>query len=1090
VGIGRKIGTGVSVVGLVLGAVGAASAAPPEEGRSPQTARPGGTTVTLITGDRVTMHDTNSISIMPGEGREKMTFSRLTARGHVYVIPNDARKLVSSGQVDRRLFDVTTLVDFGYDDARRASVPLIVTHVQGQPTPRLAGNSRELPSIDGVAVAAPKNDAGAVWESLTEGASDGLSARSAARGVAKVWLDGKREAILDRSAEQIHAPAAWEAGLTGDGVRVAVLDTGVDQTHPDLAGREVVEENFSESPDNVDNFGHGTHVASILAGTGAKSGGKYRGIAHGAQLLDGKVLSDDGFGTDSGVIAGMEWAVAQDADVVNLSLGGMDTAEVDPLEQAVETLSAQHGTLFVIAAGNGIPEIDPVASPGSAPSALTVGAVDRDDAMAGFSLGGPVTGSGDVKPDLTAPGVGIVAALHSAGTIAPPVEDGYTALSGTSMATPHVAGAAALLAQQHPDWSGQRLKAALMGSTEATAGQSVFFEGSGRVDVAQALAASVVAEPASVSMGVQAWPREDDEPVTKTITYRNLGQSEVTLDLAVNAATDPNGDPASDVFTLSADKITVPAGGTASATVTGDPSGGATDGSYSATVVATSSANTVTRTPVGITREGEHHTLTLNYTDDPAFPNDLYLPAIIGLDNDVSEFPAAEDGSLSLRLPKGKYLVDHVALSLSANRFTQLAQPGVLLDRDRTIDIDLAAAKPNSVTPPRDAQMALAEIAYSLTTGDSSFGSGVILGDLSGVATGQLGDPLPGSTMRSWLSSFWRGEADDVYNLAWFFERYPSGFTKTVRQRELATVNSEIGANPRSDVGVYFWRPLPASGTAFTGGLGFEISIPEDRVNYVTTDRIRWSSSLVVIVNDFESIAEFDSPARTFHKGQTYDTRLNVPVFGPGLPKAGNPWAVRREDGILVTVPLFTDGGGNAGLSETETASTKLFLGDELVGETPGAGRGFFGDLPAAARDYRLTTEATRPAYDLTSEVSVEWTFRSSDVEDVEDEVAVPLNVVRYQPRLDADGAAPSGRAFLVPVRVQDETGATQRPKRLTVEASYDEGKTWQRVPVTASQDAVLNHPAGAGSVSLRASATDRDGNTVKQTLIRAYKLR
>ena len=96
---------------------------------------------------------------------------------------------------------------------------------------------------------------------------------------------------------------------------------------------------------------------------------------------------------------------------------------------------------------------------------------------------GPVLGDGAVKPDVTAPGVGIVAALHSAGTIAEPVEPGYTALSGTSMATPHVAGAAALLAQQHPDWTGQQIKATLTGSAAPTPGASAFDQGAGRIDV-------------------------------------------------------------------------------------------------------------------------------------------------------------------------------------------------------------------------------------------------------------------------------------------------------------------------------------------------------------------------------------------------------------------------------------------------------------------------------------------------------------------------------------------------------------------------------------------------------------------------------
>ncbi|WP_163567554.1 S8 family serine peptidase [Fodinicola feengrottensis] len=105
-----------------------------------------------------------------------------------------------------------------------------------------------------------------------------------------------------------------------------------------------------------DHFGHGTHVASIVAGSGAAFGGKYKGVAPGAKLLIGKVLGDDGSGYDSGIIAGMQWAVDQHARVVNMSLGSDEPSDgTDPMSQAVNMLTAQSGTLFVLAAGNSGP---------------------------------------------------------------------------------------------------------------------------------------------------------------------------------------------------------------------------------------------------------------------------------------------------------------------------------------------------------------------------------------------------------------------------------------------------------------------------------------------------------------------------------------------------------------------------------------------------------------------------------------------------------------------------------------------------------------------------------------------------------------
>ncbi len=364
-------------------------------------------------------------------------------------------------------------------------------------------------------------------------------------GIDRVWLDGVRRASLDKSVAQIGAPAAWKAGFTGKGVKIAVLDTGTDTTHPDLKGQVIAEKNFSAAKDTKDRVGHGTHVASIAAGTGAKSGGKFKGVAPDAKLLAGKVLDDDGYGDDSGILMRfMEWAVAQGADIVNLSLGGPDTPEVDPLEAAVDKLSAEKGVLFAIAAGNEGDAAGTVGSPGSADAALTVGAVDDKDVLAEFSSRGPRIGDGAVKPDVTAPGVDTTAAIPSGSLIAREVGEKpayYATISGTSMATPHVAGAAALLKQQHPDWKSAELKGALTASTKPGA-YNPFQQGSGRIQVDRAIAQTIVAV-ASVSFGVQQWPHTDDTPVAKKVTYRNLGTSDVTLDLKATG-TDPQGKPA------------------------------------------------------------------------------------------------------------------------------------------------------------------------------------------------------------------------------------------------------------------------------------------------------------------------------------------------------------------------------------------------------------------------------------------------------------------------------------------------------------------------------------------------------------------
>ncbi|MFI0470824.1 S8 family serine peptidase [Saccharopolyspora sp. 5N102] len=259
----------------------------------------------------------------------------------------------------------------------------------------------------------------------------------------------------------IGAPEAWHAGYTGKGVKVAVLDTGYDQQHSDLGGRVVAAKDFTGSRDGTrDTDGHGTHVASTVAGSGAGSNGCYRGVAPEADLLIGKVLDGTNPDFTVTVIAGMEWAVASGARVVNLSLGTHHPTDGnDPLSQAVTRLSAATGALFVVSSGNMSSYVE---GPGSA--ALSVGSVDRNRVVAPISTGGPRVGDNALKPEVTAPGEKVVAAR--AHGVREPIPDNplYTMDSGTSMAAPHVAGAAAILAQAHPEWRAPQLKAALIGS--------------------------------------------------------------------------------------------------------------------------------------------------------------------------------------------------------------------------------------------------------------------------------------------------------------------------------------------------------------------------------------------------------------------------------------------------------------------------------------------------------------------------------------------------------------------------------------------------------------------------------------------------
>src|SRR4051794_2694974 len=381
-----------------------------------------GFTVTLLTGDRVDVTERAggrvTTAVRPAPGREKIGFIARGGGLDAEVLPTDAAPLVAAGRLDRRLFQVRRLGRDGFDDGHTADLPLIATGA----TPTGARAVRPLASVGATALKVAKADTGALWGSIRAGAP------------AKVWLDGKIKAADAASNTQIGVPAARQRGATGKGVPAAILDTGLDPRHPDLAGPVIGGRDFTGNPDGtVDGYGHGTHVASIVAGTGAASGGRYAGVAPDARLLIGKVCDNGGSCDDSAVVAGMEWAVAEGARVVNLSLGSDGGDGTDPLSLAVNRLTAASGALFVCAAGNAGGD-HLVGSPSVADAALSVGSVGRTDLLSDFSSRGPRGGDGSVKPDITAPGEDIVGARAAGTGIGDPVGDDYVTSSGTSMA--------------------------------------------------------------------------------------------------------------------------------------------------------------------------------------------------------------------------------------------------------------------------------------------------------------------------------------------------------------------------------------------------------------------------------------------------------------------------------------------------------------------------------------------------------------------------------------------------------------------------------------------------------------------------------
>jgi subtilisin len=239
----------------------------------------------------------------------------------------------------------------------------------------------------------------------------------------------------------LHATGVLDATESGAGITIAVLDTGIDLRHPDFAGRDITTRSFVDGETVQDVQGHGTHCAGTMAGPLEPAQGRRYGIAYGARLLAGKVLNNQGSGTDADILAGMSWAISAGAQVISMSLGA-DQRAISTAYETVGRRALAAGTLIVAAAGNNArrSEGNPgfVGVPANSPSILAVAAVDSSLAVADFSASATDVGGGEI--DIAAPGVAVYSSW--------PLPRRTNTISGTSTATPHVAGIAALWAER------------------------------------------------------------------------------------------------------------------------------------------------------------------------------------------------------------------------------------------------------------------------------------------------------------------------------------------------------------------------------------------------------------------------------------------------------------------------------------------------------------------------------------------------------------------------------------------------------------------------------------------------------------------
>ncbi|GIG71009.1 S8 family peptidase [Phytomonospora endophytica] len=1093
------------LVGGTVLTTGTASAEPPQPSAPPVTATDGRPhQVRLVTGDSVLVGADGALSFLPGKGREHIGFDTVALDGDTHVVPTDAMGMFADGTLDRQLLNVSLLVRDGYADTD--TLPLIVR------TPGdglgIAAAGERVAALDAEAVEVGPAETAALWESVAEDAPGDRRT-----GDTRIWLDARTRLLLDQSVPQVGAPQAWAAGYTGEGVTVAVLDGGYDAAHPDLQGRVTAAQDFTETA-IADGYGHGTHVASTVAGTGAASDGRYKGVAPGADLLIGKVCDDDGWCRYSDVIEGMQWAADNGAAAANLSLGSGQSDGTDPMSLALNEISAASGTLFVVSSGNDYCGMC-VSSPAAADAALAVGSVTKADEMSEFTSRGPRYGDLAIKPDISAPGSSIVAARASGTEMGEPVDAFYTSADGTSMAAPHVTGAVALLKQAHPDWQAPQLKASLMGASHGLDGLSVYDQGAGRLDAGRAVAQPITADVGSLSFGRFLYP-QDGVPVTKTVTYTNTSTTDVPLDLALSATNLDDVPAPTGLFTVDTPRVVVPAGGSADVTVTVDPAVNTVTGTFGGVLTATG-GDTAVRTPVGAFVESPMYDVTFDITPRGDAESGFLSVALFNLDTGETDWRYSRENDPTFRLPPGRWqflseLSEQVGEEESPTWTAIFTHETTVGAGSTSLTLDAADATPLDIDIDRD-EAVLDQISVSMTSwsGEERAEAGFVYGRGNTV---YIGPSAPLSTqfhliVNADLVSPDGAAAPYLYMLS-FHETgtlpadpaYVVGpadlSVEPARYHSQGPAGSEIG---HSEFAAWEGaRPLARAGSG--GWIG--APTPFSRTEYYSkAPGLSWDGDGYIMSADHFNVLEYIQRLDTARGSKSTvhwnGAPLTVGLTGHFRDDGSDEDELRgvQRDGDRLSVEVALRTGPNPDIVNTlnrraGTDRTELLTDGVVIASANYPCGGIHPELVPEVKTYTLRcTSARDQAWtDLATRTSVEFTFTSGRTEEP---TWLPLNAVRLSSPTVVDGTAPAGQWQAVHLNAYRQPGSEDSgTRRLTFEVSYDDGVTWKKVTVNRFGDdaiALLKPPADADYVSVRLTAADNAGNSVKTTTIRSYGL-
>lgn len=1073
--------------------------------------------IKLITGDTVNVFVTSNgkkfYSIEPADPTQiNRHFVKVLIQNRTYIFPLD----VNLKKVDKELFDIDYLVEEGYYN--ESFIPIIVSYTEGASVNvadltasinskfREGGKtvldiSRDIRMFHMMAMKIRKeisgSKIGAAFKELVNSPY-----------VLKIWLDRKVHVSLDESVPLINADDVWAEGYKGEGLKIAILDTGIDKTHPSLddlddnpstTDPKVIYE-VSEVPDEdpTDYYGHGTHCAGIAAGTGGGTG--YVGVAPQAYLMNVKVLDMYGWGYDSWIISGIEDAVDNGADVISMSLGGCATSDDDPLAQAVNE-AVDNGVVVAVAAGNSGWDDTPftIDSPGVAAKAITVGASDRSDDLAYFSSRGP-TPEYNVKPDVLAPGVDITSSVPGGG---------WDSWSGTSMATPHVAGAAALLKQALESklndlgigYDPEYMKDLIV-STAVDLGMDIYHQGSGRIDVYAAYNSKLLIHCSVLSFGVV---ELGSGVQTKTFTVYNIDSVDVTVDEVslsfVDAATGTDYSSAVSIewYDEYNNPITLPytvsSGHYVYATLSIDTdslpttifSGKLvlTDGFADYRVIfGISKLNSVIVHKIDRDGNDASDHMVLTVKANPSSESDLKYNSLGGWTD--------SSGEVEFHLSEGTYYF--VSVNEYDDGSVYLTSFKASIVGNTIIDLDDGDAQPVTLTPNRDdVVIASREVSLTLDLTDSIGGYYSIISTLSFYPpqTHYLTDTdLYVKTYyqyypeRDMIPSEPRViDTDTFYSVA-FAEKginTPKNYVVSESDLTYSNVSYHTAMVGREAAGYAEWaHPYDWWGEAWAWG--FEMTVPTRRIEARRFADAEYSTD----VWRYSDMDDTGNPSWEYWSGYWGSMPTVEHVMAYPLRTSIGGWWESDESRVHLSVDQYDSlyryaygdcdiGGGT--INYIKRDGETLVLGDSFC-----TWYSFSIDEDGNPHQYEISTTWSS-GHALSTEVD---TLATLNFDPSNPDLEVPYINISFSPEPDLESTIPPGDVKVTLNALDWGSGVA------TVDLSYslDDGATWNHVtlshPSSDTWIGDLGNVASGKYISLRIIASDNLGNSISQDIIRA----